>query len=139
MGYDAYSLETDFTVPGDKVAEALAVLNASLTDDPEAPGGYTSLAEAVDAIGGFEGSDNPDDNVNHNDFVLGYYSGRYHDEHVLAALRPLAPFAKEGSCVRFRGEDDCLFGFRVVDGKLEEETGYVQWRLWKDINAKVTP
>ena len=132
MGYDAYTVDVDFTVPADKVDDALAALNASLTDDPEAPGGYSSLADAVYQQGGFEFSDDPGDNVNYDGFSLGHYSaGKYIEDWVLTVLTPLAPFAKEGSYVRFIGEDDCLFGFRVVDGKLEEETGEFAWKLWK--------
>lgn len=135
MGYNAYTVDRDFTVPADKAADALAALNASLTDDPESSGGYTSLADAVDDQGGFEGSDNPGDNVNFDGFSLGWHHDKYHDDYVVAVLAPLAPFAKEGSYVRFSGEDDALWGFRVVDGKLEEEWGDYTWQLAKDRRA----
>lgn len=127
MGYSANSVDTDFTVPADNVPDALAALNASLTDDPQGAG-YTSLAAAVDGCGGFSDSDDPGDDVNYDGFRLGYHTDSWW-EAAESALTVLAPFATEGSYVRLIGEDDCLFGFRVVDGKLRTETGDFTWTL----------
>jgi hypothetical protein len=128
MGYTANSVDTDFTVPADKVPDALAALNASITDDPEGAG-YTSLAAAVDEHGGFSDSDDPGDDINYDGFRLGFHTDSWWWEAAESVLTVLAPFATEGSYVRLIGEDDCLFGFRVVDGQLRTETGDFTWTL----------
>lgn len=127
MGYDAYTVDMDFTVPADQVPAALHAVNAAIKDlDPATD--YTSLATAVDEHAGFADSDDPGDDEVCDRFRLGYYaSGHYNDDYVLPVLTALAPFAAEGSYVRFLGEDDSLFGFRVVAGKLVEETGDFTW------------
>lgn len=130
MGYSANSVDVDFTVPADKVAEALAAFNATLTDDPlQKPGGYATLADAADEYGGFSDSDNPGDSVNHDGFALGFHTDSWWDNRAVPFLEAIAPFAAEGSCVRLIGEDDALWGYRVVDGVLKEETGTFTWEL----------
>jgi hypothetical protein len=116
MGYYANSMESDFTIPADKVPAALAAVL-------EAGGEGPTLSEAVGSITGFE--DCCDDS---SGFDLGHHSDKFlsRTTEVLAAL---APFAREGSYVRFAGEDDSLFGFRVAGGKLLDEHGVVDWRL----------
>jgi hypothetical protein len=52
-------------------------------------------------------------------------------------LAVLAPFAVEGSSVRMLGEDDCLFGFRVLDGQLRTESGRFMWSLDGETAAHV--
>lgn len=119
MGYYANSLECDFTVPAANVPAALAAINAS----EEFAGQYKTLDDFVRDLTCFE--------ENHEDadgFALGYHSEKYltYTDEVMAAL---APYAAEGSFVRFHGEDDCLFGFIVVEGKLRTESGRIQWAL----------
>jgi hypothetical protein len=131
MGYTANSVDTDFTVPADKMPEALAALNASLTDGPQGAG-YTSLATAADEHGGFNDSNDTGDDINYDvdGFRLGYHTDSWRDA-AESFLTVLAPFATEGSYVRLIGEDDCLFGFRVVHGQLRTETGDFTWTLDK--------
>lgn len=117
MGYYADSIDTDFIVPADKVEAALAAVNA----DNSFPETYKSLDEFVRANTCFESNEQTD-----KGFELGWHNDKYLSwtDSVLVAL---APFAKEGSYVRFAGEDHSLFGYRVVNGKLVEESGNIVW------------
>lgn len=116
MGYYANSTESDFTVPADKIAAALEAVR-------EVGGEGPTLSEAVGSITSFE-----DCSEGRFGFDLGHHADKFlsRTEEVLAAL---APFAREGSYVRFAGEDDSLFGFRVAGGKLLDEHGVVDWRV----------
>lgn len=116
MGYYANSVDSDFTVPASSIPTALAAVR-------EVGGEGTTLSEAVLSITSFE--DSTEDGSN---FTLGHHSDKFlsRTEEVLSAL---APFAAEGSYVRFIGEDDSMFGFRVVGGKLRTESGGIQWGL----------
>ena len=116
MGYYANSLDSDFTVPAANIPAALAAVQA-------VGGEGADLPDAVASITGFQDCD--EDGAG---FILGHHSEKFHSrtEEVLAAL---APFAKEGSFVRFMGEDDSMFGFRVMNGKLRDEVGGVSWEL----------
>lgn len=116
MGYYANSVESDFTVPAANVPAALAAVQA-------VGGQGTSLSDAVFSITSFE--DSVEDS---SGFTLGSHHDKFlsRTEEVLAAL---APFAVEGSYVRFIGEDDCMFGFRVIGGKLCSESGVIQWEF----------
>ena len=116
MGYYANSTESDFTIPVAKIAAALEAVRGVGGDGP-------TLSAAVGSITSFE--DCAEDG---GGFVLGGHTDKFlsRTEEVLAAL---APFAREGSYVRFAGEDDSLFGFRVAGGKLLDEHGVVDWRV----------
>jgi len=116
MGYCANTVESDFTIPAAKIPAALEAVRA-------AGGDGDTLSEAVFSITSFEDSDEDG-----SGFTLGSHSDKYlsRTEEVLAAL---APFADEGSYVRFAGEDDSLFGFRVTGGQLHTEYGVVDWKL----------
>lgn len=118
MGYYADSIEIDFTVPADKVEAALVAANES----EDIPGTYKSLDEFVRELTCFEGSEI----TPQGDFDLGYHNDKFlsYTEDVLGVL---APFVKDGSYVRFVGEDQSLFGYIVKDGKLEEQYGQITW------------
>lgn len=127
MGYYADSIDTDFTVPAANIAAALAAINnLEYFGGPycRAPiGTYTSLDDFVREFTCFE------ENIEDGDgFHLGYHGDKFlsFTDEVLAAL---APHAAEGSYVRFIGEDQSIFGYRVIDGKLRTETGDIIWRL----------
>lgn len=115
MGYYATSTESDFTVPAANIPAALAAVRA-------VGGEGSTLAEAVFSITTFE-----DSTEDASEFTLGPHTDKFlsRTEEVLAAL---APYAKEGSYVRFVGEDESLFGFRVAGGELIEEHGVIDWR-----------
>jgi len=116
VGYYANSIESDFTVPAANFAAALAAVR-------EVGGEGPTLSEAVFSITSFEDCAEDADG-----FVLGHHSDKFlsRTEEVLAAL---APYARDGSYVRFVGEDDSMFGFRVAGGKLATEYGTVDWKL----------
>lgn len=116
MGYYANTVESDFTIPADKVPATLEAVRA-------VGGTGDTLSEAVFSITSFE--DSVEDG---SGFILGSHSDKFlsRTEEVLAAL---APFAREGSYVRFAGEDDSLFGFRVAGGQLHTEYGDITWKL----------
>jgi hypothetical protein len=118
MGYDANTVEVDFTIPADKLPAALAAVKASFGD------GYSTLADAVEDLTCFQDCDeSPTEG-----FALGWRHERYLSctDKLLAIL---AEFAAEGSYVRFDGEDGSLFGYRVVNGRLREESGDYVWSL----------
>jgi hypothetical protein len=116
MGYYANSTESDFTIPAAKIAAALEAVR-------EVGGEGATLSEAIGSITSFE-----DCTEDGGEFDLGHHADKFlsRTEEVLAAL---APFAREGSYIRFAGEDDSLFGFRVAGGKLLDERGVVDWRV----------
>lgn len=119
MGYYADSIDTDFTIPAANIAAALFAVNSN----EDFGGSYTSLDEFVRDFTSFEENTEDEDG-----FHLGHHVDKFlsYTEEVLAAL---APAAAEGSYVRFIGEEQSLFGYRVVDGKLRTETGDIVWRL----------
>lgn len=87
-------------------------------------GDYATLADAVEDITCFEDCYEGSAAA----FELGWHNEKYltcTDE----LLAILAPFAEEGSYVRFHGEDGSLFGFRVLAGRLREESGEYRWAL----------
>lgn len=133
MGYTAYTVDTDFTVPADKIDAALAAVDAALnkiieTRNPAFTANFTaeftSLAEAFEENTGFDNSEEDE-----TGFRLGNHTDKYFDEEVEGLLGALAPFAAEGSYVRFQGEDDALWGFRVIAGQLENESGNFVWKV----------
>ena len=140
MGYNVNTWETDFHIPADKVKEALADINATptlrrpcwdrahnaLKDTPEHDCRRTkpfgTLTEAVEELTGFH--DCEEDAT--DGFRLGYHMDRWGSEEILYTL---GRYADEGSFVRLTGEDNELFGYRVVDGKLRTEDATVTWGL----------
>jgi hypothetical protein len=129
MGYTAYTIDSYFTVPAANIPAALDALNAKLSDlpdgmsNPEMRASFTSLTDVFDQNTGFDSSVNEA-----GDWMLGYHTDNYYDivEELIIAL---APFVRDGSYVRFQGEDDTLWGFVVVNGRIEYETGHYTWKI----------
>lgn len=118
MGYNANSVDVDFTIPADRISEALATIEA------EQEAHYASLTEFVESLTCFEDCEEDPD----KGFRLGYHIDKWlYDTEAVIAL--LGRFATEGSYVRLCGEDDSLWGYRVVDGQLREELGDYTWTL----------
>ena len=115
MGYFAETVDVDFTIPADKVAPALEALKENF-------GEYPTLDAAVEEWMCIE--DCEEDSV--AGFALGCNTDKYlsRTDELLTAL---GQFANEGSYVRFRGEDGTLWGFRVIDGRLRDESGSYTW------------
>lgn len=120
MGYCADTVENNFTILASKVPAALAAAN----DEVKKYGPYQSLSDFVEDLTSFQDCAEDDE----NGFALGYHCDKVMSEFD-AVLELLGRFATEGSYVRMRGEDDYLFGYRVVDGRLRTETGDWTWRL----------
>lgn len=124
----ANSIDSDFTIPPANTAAALEAVRAAFEVS-----GPATLAEVVEEITCFEECE--------EDVAAGFRLGWHHDkwfdstEQMLAVL---APFAVEGSSVRMLGEDDCLFGFRVLDGRLRTESGSFVWSVDGEIAADAT-
>lgn len=150
MGYNVDTWESDFHIPADKAAAALADINAhpmmkrpcwnrahnSLGEVPahdcQRTKPFESLTEAVEELTGFH--DCEEDDI--NGFRVGYHLGRWANEDVLYVL---GTYADEGSYIRLMGEDKELFGYRVVDGRLYAEDATVTWELspvWNQKEAK---
>ena len=140
MGYSVDTWETDFRIPAGKVKEALADINAnpafhrpcwnrahnSLGDvaahDCQRTKPFESLTEAVEELTGFH--DCEEDGT--DGFRLGYHLDKWTADEILYTL---GQYAMEGSFVRLMGEDNELFGYRVMDGKLRSEDAIVTWQL----------
>lgn len=144
MGYSVSTWETDFYIPADRTAAALAAVNAdpalqrpcwdrahhwpnheSVTvaeHDCQRAKPFESLTEAVEELTGFHDCEEDDG------FRLGYHLDKW-----LSAsedlLHVLGQYADEDSYVRLMGEDSELFGYRVVDGKLRDENATVAWSV----------
>ena len=150
MGYNVDTWETDFHIPANKVAEALAEINAdpslrrpcwnrahnSLGDvsehDCQRTKPFVSLSEAVEELTGFH--DCEEDGT--DGFRLGYHLDKWTRDEILYTL---GRYADEGSFIRLMGEDNELFGYRVVDGKLRTEDATVTWGLspvWPRMEAQ---
>lgn len=124
MGYYANSVEVDFSIPPESVEAALEAINSSEKLRPAwRSGDWIELHEAVEDLTSFEESEIDDDGFN-----LGHHHDKY-SSYTDALLEVLTPFAREGSYVRFNGESDELFGFRVFEGKLRSEFGVIEWRF----------
>lgn len=119
MGYSASSVDNDFRVPADSVGAALAALNEAFGVD------YPTLTDAVEELTSFQDCSASSCG---DEFVLGYHCDTYTSvtDQVLTVL---GRYAVEGSYVRLLGEDDSLFGFRVVDSHLRDEHGSFAWAL----------
>ncbi|OWM01258.1 hypothetical protein B7435_16995 [Mycolicibacterium peregrinum] len=116
MGYDAHSVDVNFTIAAANTDAALAAVNA-LTGCT-----YASLSDAIHEETFFE--DCTEDAE--YGFSFGFYSARWtlFTEKILTAV---APFAHPGSYARFQSGDDSLFGFLVADGCLQDEVGHFEW------------
>jgi hypothetical protein len=131
MGYYADTVDTDFVVPAANIAAALAAVTEKFRTDSAYTDNWgdqhadpaDKLVAAVRDLTCFEC-----EVTDGGDFVLSYHNDKWlsETETVLAAL---APFATEGGYVRLSGEDNCLFGYRVVGGNLRYESGVTEWRL----------
>ena len=131
MGYYADTVDTDFVVPAANIVAALAaVTENSGTESASTDNRRELLTDPADKlIAAVRDRTCFECEVTHDgDFVLSYHHDKWltATETVLAAL---APFATEGGYVRLSGEDNRLFGYRVVGGKLREESGVTEWRL----------
>lgn len=136
MGYCADTYEVDFRIPADKVDAALAAINAEPKLAPRcwhrshadhacpAARPFDTLADAVENNTGFHDCEVGLD----GEFALGYHLDKWIDT-TEVVLKTLAPFAVEGSCVRMIGEDQTLFGYRVVEGRLVDESATVTWNI----------
>jgi hypothetical protein len=140
MGYSVDTWETDFYIPPNKIKEALADINADpalqrpcwnrahnaigevAEHDCQRTKPFDSLAEAVEELTGFHDCEESET----TGFRLGYHLDKWHDDDVLYTL---GKYAAEGSFVRFMGEDNELFGYRVSEGKLRTEEATVTWTL----------
>lgn len=118
MGYCADAFDWNFRVEATEVPGALAAVNAGFG------GEFASLVEAVEELANFEDSEIDESGA----FVLGRHHDRYFND-TEKLLGVLSGFAADGSYVRLDGEDGCLFGFRVVNGRLREEYGECVWTL----------
>jgi len=140
MGYNVNTWETDFRIPASKAKAALAAINAdpamqrscwdrahyALGEVPphncQRTKPFESLTEAVEELTGFH--DCEEDGT--DGFRLGYHLDKWTADEILYTL---GQYAMEGSFVRLMGEDNELFGYRVVDGKLRTEDATVTWTL----------
>lgn len=127
MGYYANTVDSDFCIPAEKVPAALAAVNTAFGGrwySTAGESGYSTLTDAVEELTCFE---NCEEGAS-EDFILGSHGDKYLSgtDELLAIL---AGFAVDGSYVRFHGEDDSLFGFRVLAGQLREESGDYTWSL----------
>lgn len=141
MGYSVDTWETDFHIPANKVKAALAAINADPTlnrpcwnrahnalgnaseHDCQRTKPFDSLTEAVEELTGFHDCEEDDA----DGFRLGYHLDKWLGGEEM--LHVLGRFADEGSFARFVGEDSELFGYRVVDGRLRDETAHVTWTV----------
>lgn len=121
MGYNANTVEVDFTIPADKLTAALGAVKASFGDR------YSTLADAVEDLTCFQDCEEGPT----GGFALGWHSDKYLSctDELLAIL---AEFAAEGSYVRFDGEDGSLFGYQVVNERLRQEFGDYVWSLYPE-------
>ncbi|MEX7471358.1 hypothetical protein AB4Z39_16795 [Mycobacterium adipatum] len=119
MGYSASSVDNDFRVPADAVDAALSALRHEFGVH------HPTLTQAVEDLTSFQECSQPSRD---DDFVLGYHCDTYFPA-TDKVLDILGRHATEGSYVRLIGADDCLFGFRVVDGQLRAERGSFTWAL----------
>lgn len=131
MGFDASTWDGNFVVPQQNVAAALAAMNAEYAPGPGRE--YETLSDAVEANTSYVECREDDE----TGFRLGYHEGRY-SMYTQEVLSTLAPFAIDGSFERLSGQEESLWGFRVVAGELKEETGDVVWRL-DDPPPEATP
>lgn len=136
MGFCADSVDVDFTVPPENLVAALAAANV-VVGTAEVPGEFESLSDLFIEYTGFQDNEESTDLVgtdsNGEEYVAqgtGWWLGYHNDKYLSLTeplLRALAPYAVEGSTVRFIGEDASQWGFRVVDGVLRDETA--EWVL----------
>ena len=153
MGYSVQSWDIDFHIPADKVEAALAAVNAdpalqrpcwnrahsSLGDvaahDCQRTKPFDSLTEAVEELTGFHDCQEDDT----DGFRLGWHLPEKWLSPTEDLLHLLGRHADEGSYVRLMGEDNELFGYRVVDGELRDENATITWDVspvWARMKAQ---
>lgn len=118
MGTSAYTVDRDFCIPRENVEAALAAVNSAFEQK------FADLAVAVQELTCFEDNETNQGGA----FILGRHQDSYVED-TEKLLGVLGAFAPRGSYVRFEGQDGDLFGFRVVDGRLREESGDYVWTL----------
>lgn len=141
MGYSVDTWEVDFHISAAKVPAALADINAdpalqrpcwdrshfaiatAAAHDCQRTKPFDSLTEAVEELTGFHDCEEDDT----DGFRLGYHLDKWSGSEEI--LYRLGHYADEGSYVRFIGEDNELFGYRVVNGKLHTEDATVTWAV----------
>ncbi len=128
MGYYADTVEVDFCIPPENIAAAVVAAALAVGEHADAAvdcagAKQSALAAIVEDATSFEGCEEGP-----RGFLLGWHGDKYlsRTDELLAAL---APWATEGSYVRFHGEDGSLFGYRVLEGRLREESGDYTWTL----------
>lgn len=155
MGYYTTTFDVNFVIPAEHLDTAYRAACALNADDSLKSGGSfggtptpkpadsTSLASSPDRwfawvdwnfdetctdllqvvmMFGFKGS-TVDPKT--GDLIIDGFDQKTGGEYQL--LRVLAPFAVDGSYIRFRGEEDALYGFRVADKKLIPEVAEIIW------------
>ena len=162
MGYSVQSWDIDFHIPADKVEAALAAVNADpalqrpcwhrgcgfipLTEagvrhrkpkehDCQRLKPFDSLTEAVEELTGFHDCQEDDT----DGFRLGWHLPDKWRSPTEDLLHLLGRHADEGSYVRLMGEDNELFGYRVVDGELRDENATITWDVspvWARMKAQ---
>lgn len=103
MGYCANSVDVEFTIPADRISEALAAIEA------ERESHYESLTEFVEGLTCFEDCEEDPE----KGFGLGYHCDKWLME-TEVVIDLLGRFATEGSYVRLCGEDDSLWGLSLI-------------------------
>jgi len=139
MGYSVQSWDIDFHIPADKVEAALAAVNADPAfrptcwnrahikgvahDNCQRDKQFDSLTEVVEELTGFHDCQEDDT----DGFRLGWHLPDKWRSPTEDLLHLLGRHADEDSYVRLMGEDQELFGYRVVLGKLHDENATVTW------------
>ncbi len=154
MGYSVQSWDIDFHIPADKVAAALAAINADpalqrpcwnrahsyalagdQAHDCQRLKPFDSLTEAVEELTMFHDCQEDDT----DGFRLGWHLPDKWLSATEDLLHLLGRHADEGSYVRLMDEDNELFGYRVVDGELRDENATVTWDVspvWTRMKAQ---
>lgn len=144
MGYDITCTELNVSIPAHKAAEALAAINALHTPENlldqatggcfrggfplakwykfvrnPAPGGFTSLPEALDAWRYDAGT------LEDGSTVVWQFTGqKLGDDWIL--WRALGSFVAEGGILAWEGEDGQTWAYHFADGAMRQE-GEIEW------------
>ena len=147
MGYSVQSWDIDFHIPADKVEAALAAVNADPAFRPtcwnrahiwpKSPSvtvadhdcrrlkPFDSLTDVVEELTGFHDCQEDDT----DGFRLGWHLPDKWRNPTEDLLHLLGRYADEDSYVRLMGEDQELFGYRVVGGELRDEFANIEWNV----------